>query len=500
MTLISRILGFVRDVVIARAFGASMSADAFFVAFKIPNLFRRLFAEGAFAQAFVPVLAEQREQAGDEGVSELVGVAGGTLAAILMAVTGLGVIGAPVLIFVFAPGFSDETGKLGLAAALLRLTFPYLLLVSLTAFMGSVLNLYGRFAIPAVSPALLNIGLIGSALLLAPQFAEPVMALAVGVLIGGIAQLVLQYVALRRLPFRPRIGCSLAHAGVRKILGLMGPAVFGVSVAQISLMLDTIIASFLQTGSVSWLYYSDRLVEFPLGVFGIALATVLLPALSAKHHAGDARGFSESLDWALRWVFIIGIPAACGLATLATPMLSTLFEYGQLSGRDVDMASRSLVAYSGGLVAFILIKVLAPGYFSRQDTRSPVRIGVLALAANMMLNLILVFPLAHAGLALATTLSAFINAWLLWRGLRRDAVYRPRAGWKLFLMRVGLASGGMSFALWATLDLMPEWGGLGAGMRALYLLGLVLGGAGLYGLLLVLLGVRPRQLAVSGRY
>ena len=500
MTLISRVMGFVRDVIIAKIFGASAAADVFFVAFKIPNLFRRLFAEGAFAQAFVPVLAEYREKHGEDAVGALIGAAGGTLGLVLMVVTALGVLAAPALIMVFAPGFIDEPDKAGLAADLLRLTFPYLGFISLTALAGSVLNTYGRFAVPAFTPVLLNVALISAALWLAPQLERPVMALAMGVLAGGVAQLLLQWAALvgLKLPIRPKV--SFNHPGVRQILRLMGPAMFGVSVAQINLMLDTIIASFLETGSISWLYYSDRLIEFPLGVFGIALATVVLPTLSSQFSKNDGDEFAHTLNWALRWVFLIGLPAAVALALLAGPMLASLFGYGAMGERDVAMASRSLVAYSGGLLAFILIKVLAPGYFARQDTRTPVRIGIIAMVTNMVLNVLLVFPLAHAGLALATTLSACLNAGFLWRGLYQDGVYRAQTGWPVFLLRVALALMVMSglliwlvpvdVGLWLTWS-MPE--------RAIHLGGAVLGGAAVYFLTLAVCGLRPRHMAMLPR-
>ena len=497
MTLISRVLGFVRDVIIARLFGDSMAADVFFVAFKIPNLFRRLFAEGAFAQAFVPVLAETKETEGEAAVGGLVGAAGGTLGFVLLLVVTAGVLAAPVVIMVFAPGFIGDAEKLELGTRMLRLTFPYLGFISLAALAGSVLNTYGRFAIPAITPVLLNIALISCALWLSPQLDEPVVALAIGVMIAGVAQLALQFAALFGLGLNIKPVVSFAHAGVKKILVLMGPARFGVSVAQINLMLDTIIASFLETGSISWLYYSDRLVEFPLGVFGIALATVVLPTLSKQFSNGQQEDFSRTLDWALRWVFLIGVPAAVALALMAGPMLATMFGYGALGGRGVEMAALSLVAYAGGLLPFILIKVLAPGYFSRQDTRTPVRIGVIAMVANMVLNLILVFPLAHAGLALATTLSACINATLLWRGLRADGVYQQLDGWGSFLLRIVIAVAVMSVTLvWLVPD-VSIWLTWSVLERASHLAVAIAAGAGAYFVTLAAVGLRPRHMAMS---
>ncbi|MCF7981873.1 MAG: murein biosynthesis integral membrane protein MurJ, partial [Pseudomonadales bacterium] len=397
-TMLSRILGLLRDVVIANFIGASASADAFFVAFKIPNFLRRLFAEGAFAQAFVPVLSEYKTQRDHLAVKELVNNVAGTLGLALALLTGVAMVAAPVITLVFAPGFIQYEEKLALTTDLLRITFPYLFFISLTAFSGSILNSYGRFGIPAFTPVLLNISLICAALFLAPNLNEPVMALGWGVLIAGAAQLLFQLPFLAKLHLLPAPKLHRQHEGVKQILTLMLPALFGVSVSQINLLLDTLLASFLKTGSVSWLYYSDRLVELPLGVFGIAIATVILPSLSRLHASQSTEKFSQTLDWALRSVCVIGVPAALALFILAEPLIITLFQYGAMTERDVAMAAMSLRAYSFGLFAFMLIKVLAPGYFSRQDTKTPVRIAVWAMLTNMILNLILVWPLQHAGL------------------------------------------------------------------------------------------------------
>lgn len=480
MTLVSRVLGLIRDSVIAAIFGASVATDAFFVAFKIPNLFRRLFAEGAFAQAFVPVLAHYKADSGESEVGRLVDAVFGALGLALLAVSVLGVLIAPVLIALFAPGFIGDADKFGLSVSLLRLTFPYLLFIALTALVGGVLNTYGRFAIPAVTPALLNIAMISAALWLAPRLAEPVYALGYGVVLGGVLQLGLQLIAAARLGLLPRPKLDLAHPGVRRILKLMGPAVFGVSVAQINFLVDTLIASFLVTGSISWLYYSDRLMEFPLGIFGIALATVILPNLSEYYVKGQTQLFSSTLDWALRLVFVITIPSAVGLAVLAGPILSTLFQYGALSEHDVVMAARSLVAYAAGLTGFILVKVLAPGFYARQDTRTPVRVGIIALLSNLVLNGVLVWPLAHAGLALATSLAAFINSGLLLRMLLADGTYRPERGWRSFLLRTLAAA----FVLGAFLHLyagdVASWTARNALDRCLALAVLVASGVIVY--------------------
>ncbi len=440
MTFLSRILGFVRDIIIARMFGAGLGADVFFVAFKIPNFLRRLFAEGAFSQAFIPVLAEYKER-GDQDLKTLIANTSGTLAGILFIITTIGVLLSPLLIMAFAPGFLDDPDKFDLTTDLLKITFPYIFFISLTALAGSILNSFGKFAVPAFTPVFLNISLISCALWLSPQLEQPVTALAWGVFIGGVVQLAFQLPFLFKLGVisKPRWGWK--DSGVQKILKLMIPAMFGVSVAQINLLLDTLLASFLVTGSISWLYYSDRLVEFPLGILGIALSTVILPSLSKNHAAKSKTEFSNTIDWALRWVFIIGTPAAIGLIFLAEPLLATLFQYGEFTASDTHNASLSLIAYGLGLLPFIMIKVLAPGYYARQDTKTPVKIGIIAMVVNMVLNIILMMQLAHVGLALATSLSAMLNAGLLYAGLRKRNVYQPIKGWLSFFLKLIIPNG-----------------------------------------------------------
>jgi len=494
MTLLSRILGFVRDMVVARIFGAGLGTDAFFVAFKIPNFMRRLFAEGAFSQSFVPVLSEYKTQRDHDEIKRLTDDVAGTFGAVLLLITIIGVLAAPVLIAVFAPGFIDEPGKYDLATDMLRFTFPYIFFISLTAFAGGILNTYGRFGVPAFTPVLLNLVLISCALWLAPQMDEPIMALAWGVFFAGMAQLLFQFPFLAKLKLLPRPRFNRKSEGVQKIKTLMIPAIFGSSVAQINLLLDTVIASFLVTGSVTWLYFSDRLVEFPLGVFGIALATVILPNLSQQHAAASTEAFSKTLDWALRWVLIVGTPAMVGLFLFAGPMLATLFQYGAFSQHDVEMATRSLMAYSIGLMGFILVKVLAPGFYARQDTKTPVKIGIIAMVANMVMNLILVFPLAHAGLALATSLSAFLNAFLLFRVLRREGVYTPEAGWLKLMLQVLVANLAMAALLWWGASDLQIWFAWGGWQRAMQLLLWIVAGAVLYFAVLLLMGVKFRQL------
>jgi len=502
-TLVSRVLGLVRDIVFATLFGAMAGTDAFFVAFKVPNFLRRMFAEGAFSQAFVPVVSEYRAQREHAEAADLVRHVSGTLGGVLLALTVLAVLASPALVWIFAPGFaikSDPT-KFELTAHMLRITFPYLLFISLTALAGGVLNSYGRFAVPAFTPVLLNLSLIGAAFWLRPYPAEPVVALAWGVLIAGVAQLAFQLPFLGRLRLlaRPRWGWH--HPGVRQVMRLMLPAMFGSSVAQINLLFDTIVASFLVTGSVTWLYFSDRLMEFPLGVFGIALGTVILPSLSEKHARASGEEFTATLDWALRWVLLIGAPATIGLIALAGPLIATLFEHGRFDAGDVRMASLSLVAYAVGLLGFMLVKVLAPGYYARQDTRTPVRIAVIAMVTNIVLNIAFAAPMAyhhipgaHAGLALATSIAAFVNAGLLFRGLRRIGVYRPAPGWGRVAVQTLLANGAMLALLLYLRGDLAQWSAWGIWRRVEHLSVLVAAAAAVYFAVLWLLGVRLRQL------
>ncbi len=494
MTFISRILGFLRDMLCAQIFGAGTATDAFFVAFRIPNLLRRLFAEGGFSLAFVPVFSEYKVQRDRQQLQRLVDEVAGTLGIVLFAVTATGVVAAPLLIWLFAPGFTAHQDKYDLTVAMLRLTFPYLFFISLTGFAGGILNSFGRFAVPALTPVLLNISMIAAALWLAPYLEEPIMALAWAVLIAGLSQLLFQLPYLKALKLLPRPRWGWHSAGVQQILRLMLPTLFGSSVAQINLLINTLLASFLVTGSVSWLYYSDRLVEFPLGLFGVTLGVVILPSLSQKHAAASAEEFSRTLDWALRWTLLIGVPATVALIILAGPLLSTLFQYGQFEAYDVRMASRSLMAYSLGLLAFMLIKVLAPGFYARQDTRTPVRIGVTAMVTNMLLNVILIFPLAHVGLALATSLSSYLNATLLYRHLQRHQVYRPSPGWSRFFIQLGIANLGMGLVLWVSVGELSDWLEADARARLLHLTWLVAGGLLTYLLSALLVGIRPNQL------
>lgn len=493
-TLLSRVLGMVRDVVVAQVFGAGGGADAFFVAFKIPNFFRRLFAEGAFSQAFVPVLSEYRTKRQLAEVQLLVSHTAGSLGGVLALLTIVCAIFAPQVTYLFAPGFSAQEDKFQLASDMLLLTFPYLMMISLTGFVGSILNSYGRFGVPAFTPVLLNVVLILCALFLAPFVDPPVVALAWGVLMAGVVQFMFQLPWLKPLGLlvRPRWGWQ--DEGVRRILKLMLPALFGVSVAQINLLLGTVLASFLEDGSVSWLYYADRLMEMPLGVFGIAIATVILPSLSRKHASQSTEAFSATLDWAVRMNILIGVPAGVAQVILAEPLMVTLFQYGAFSHNDVVQSALALQAYSVGVLGFMLVKVLAPGYFARQDTATPVKIGVWSMVANMVLSLALIMPMTHTGLALATSVSALLNAGLLYLGLRKAGVYAPGKGWLRFFLRLCLATLAMSAVLWWLGRDLAQWLAWGWQQRVLWLTVLVVGGVAAYGAALYLGGVRLRHL------
>ena len=480
MTLLSRVLGFVRDAIIARVFGAGAATDAFFVAFKLPNLLRRLFAEGAFSQAFVPVLAEYKNRRGEDETRILIGRVASVLTVVLLAVTVLGVVAAPLVVLVSAPGFTASPDKFQLTVDLTRIVFPYILFISLVSLSAGVLNTFSRFMLPAFTPVLLNVSLILAAAVAAPWFDPPVLALAWGAFLGGVLQLALQVPALKKMGLLPRWDWAPNDPGVRRILILMGPAALGVSVAQISLLINTIFASFLATGSVSWLYYADRLMEFPSGMLGVALGTILLPSL-AKHHADNDTGeYSKLLDWGLRMTLLLAAPAAVGLGVLATPLIATLFQYGEFGTHDLEMTRQALVAYSIGLVGIILVKVLAPGFYARQNIRTPVKIAIFTLLATQAMNLAFIGPLRHAGLALAIGLGACLNAGILYYQLRKQAVFQPQPGWTTFLVKLGTALAALGVALWFGMGDTSLWLSYGFSQRASHLALLVLGGMTLY--------------------
>ena len=493
MTLISRILGFVRDAVIARMFGAGLATDAFFVAFRIPNLLRRLFAEGAFSQAFVPILAEYRERNGAEDTRTLVDRTATLLTLALLVVTAVGIAAAPLIIYLTAPGFSAEPEKFALTVALLRVTFPYILLISLVSLAGGILNTWSRFAIPAFTPTLLNVAFIVGAVVFAHHFARPVMVLAWSVVVGGVLQLALQVPALVRIGMLPRWRFAPGDPGVRRILKLMGPAVLGVSVGQVSLLLNTIFASFLETGSVSWLYYADRLMEFPTGLLGVALGTILLPSLARAHSQGSRDEYSSLLDWGLRLTLLLALPAAVALGVLAVPLIATLFQHGEFGRADLLRTREALVAYSIGLVGLIVVKVLAPGFYARQNIRTPVTIAVVSLIATQFMNAAFIVPLRHAGLALAIGLGACLNAGLLYRKLREHDIFRPRPGWRAFLGKLAAAVTAMAVALIVASGPTEWWIAAGWLLRVSRLAGVVAVGGVVYFGMLWLLGFRVRD-------
>jgi putative peptidoglycan lipid II flippase len=495
LTFVSRILGFVRDALIARLFGAGLATDAFFVAFRLPNLLRRLFAEGAFSQAFVPILSEYKSREGPEAAHDLVNRVASLLSLALLVLSAVGIAVAPLIIYFTAPGFSAEPAKFDLTVAMLRVTFPYILFISLVSLAGGVLNTWSRFAIPAFTPSLLNICFIAGALWFAPYFDPPAMVLAWSVLAGGVAQLALQLPALARIGMLPRPRNPMGHPGVRRVLLLMAPAVLGVSVAQVSLLINTIFASFLPTGSVSWLYYADRLMEFPTGLLGVALGTVLLPSLSKLHSLEQPAEYGRLLDWGLRLTLLLAVPAAAALAVLSMPLVSTLFHYGRFDANDVAMTRNALMAYAVGLPGLILVKVLAPGFYARQNIRTPVKIALVTLAATQLMNALLVLPLAHAGLALSIGLGACLNAMLLYRGLRRNGIYEPEPGWGGFIGRVGLAASVMCLGLAMCAGPAAWWLAASATARVFALAGLVAGGAAAYFGVLHLCGIRVSQFA-----
>ncbi|MGH8286223.1 MAG: murein biosynthesis integral membrane protein MurJ [Steroidobacteraceae bacterium] len=507
MTLLSRVTGLAREMLFAQLFGAGALMDAFLVAYKIPNFLRRLFAEGAFSQAFVPVISEYKVKRSHEDVRELASGVAGTLGAILFVITVVGVLAAPVVIFLFAPGFTRTPGKYELAVEMLRFTFPYIFFISITAFFSGVLNSYGRFGVPAATQIVGNLVMIAAAILAATYSDHPGVALALGVFVSGVVQILFQLPSVAKLGLLSWPRWRPGLEAVRRIGRLMVPGIIGSSMAQVSLLLDVLIASFLVTGSIAWLYFADRLMEFPLGVFSIALATVILPGLSAHHAQQSAEHFNATLDWALRLVVLLASPAAVGLLALAGPLTATVYGYGEFTHRDVLMAMYALMAYSLGLLGFSFVKVLAPGYFARQDTRTPVRVGLISLGVNMTLNLLLVLPAfywlgfeyPHILLATSTSISAAVNSALLLRGLRRSGVYRPSQGWSVLLVRVVAANAAMAALLIWLAGPLPEWTAASALDRSGRLALCIAAGAAAYFAALYGFGLRPAHLRTGER-
>ncbi|EJO3862000.1 murein biosynthesis integral membrane protein MurJ [Vibrio parahaemolyticus] len=501
MTLISRVLGLVRDVVVANLMGAGASADVFFFANKIPNFLRRLFAEGAFSQAFVPVLTENHAQGDMDKTRELIARAAGTLGVIVSIITVLGVLGSGVVTALFGFGWfldwmhgGPAAEKFELASLMLKITFPYLWFITFVALSGAILNTLGKFAVSSFTPVFLNVMIILAAWFISPQMSQPEIGLAIGVFLGGLVQFLFQIPFLIKAGVMVKPKWGWRDPGVVKIRTLMIPALFGVSVSQINLLFDTFIASFLQTGSISWLYYSDRLLEFPLGLFGIAIATVILPALSRKHVDSQSEGFAHTMDWGVRMVTLLGIPAMLGLMALAKPMLMVLFMRGEFSPQDVHQASLSLLAYASGLLNFMLIKVLAPGYYSRQDTKTPVKYGIIAMVTNMVFNAIFAYFYGYVGLAIATALSAFVNMALLYRGLHIAGVYQITKRTVFFIIRLVIAGAAMVAAILWQLEDMSVWLEWSFAHRS-GMLGMLIGlGAAVYLAVLFLTGVRLKDL------
>lgn len=496
MTLISRVLGFIRDMVSAHFFGAGLGNDAFIVASKIPNYMRRLFAEGAFSQAFVPILSGYRTQKTQPEVEQFVNRVSGCLAAILLCVTIVGIVAAPLLVMLFAPGFATtgSGARLDLASSMLRITFPYLLFISLTAFAGGILNCYGRFAVPAFTPVFLNVMMILTTVVLAPYLAEPVTALAWGMFAGGVIQLLFQVPFLRRLKLLPRPEFYWQDPGVRRILKLMLPALLGVSVNQLNLMLSSVFASFLPVGSVSWLYYAERLMEFPLGGFGVALATVVLPRLSRHHAKAEGEHFSATLDWGVRWIMLIGLPSALGLALLAGPLLTTLFQSGQFSDQDVIASRTCLIAYSVGIMGFMCVKIFASAYYAKQDVKTPVRMAVVTVIANLLFSAILIRPLSHTGLALATSMAALLNASLLGHGLLKRRIYQWQPGWGFLAAQLLLALSAMSTVILMFSPTLDAWFAMPVIERVITLFTLIISGGLAYIATLFLAGLRTNHI------
>ena len=493
LTLVSRILAFVRDVLIARVFGAGMATDAFFVAFRLPNLLRRLFAEGAFSQAFVPIFGEYRNRRGHEETQLLVDHVTTMLAIILFVVTLIGIVAAPVIVYISAPGFAKDAAKFDLTVQLLRITTPYIFFISLVAVAAGILNTYNKFWVPAFAPILLNICFISAALWLAPYCDPPILALAWAVFVAGFVQLAFQVPFLKKIGMLPSIRFNWNDAGMRRVIRQMGPAVFGVSIGQISMLINTIFASFLAAGSVSWLYYADRLMEFPSGILGVALGSILLPSLSKCHADNNTAEYSKLLDWGLRLTIMLTLPAALALGMVAVPLLATFFQRGAFAAHDVLMTSHALIGYSIGLIGIILVKILAPGFYAKQDIRTPVKIGIVTLVATQAMNALFIGWIQHAGLALSIGLAACLNSAILFHYLRKRGIYQPEPGWAKFFARIVIALLALGLTLWFGMGTEQSWLTGSGWSRVLRLSILVAEGVVVYFAVLGVLGFRPRD-------
>jgi putative peptidoglycan lipid II flippase len=500
LTLVSRILAFVRDVLIARIFGAGAATDAFFVAFKLPNLLRRLFAEGAFSQAFVPIFGEYKSRRGHDETKLLVDHVTTMLALILFVVTIIGIVAAPILVYISAPGFVKDAEKFDLTVRLLQITSPYIFFISLVAVAAGILNTYNKFWVPAFAPVLLNLCFIGGALWLAPYFEPPILVLAWAVFVAGFVQLAFQIPFLKKIGMLPSLRFSLKDEGMWRVIKQMGPAVFGVSIAQLSLIINTIFASFLAAGSVSWLYYADRLMEFPTGLLGVALGTILLPSLSKLHASNDTVEYSRMLDWGLRLTCMLALPAALALGMISVPLLATFFQHGAFTAHDVLMSRNALVGYSVGLIGLILVKILAPGFYAKQNIKTPVKIGIVTLLATQAMNVLFVFGmhLQHAGLALSIGLGACLNSAILFYYLRKHGIYQPEPGWLKFFVKLVLALAALALTLWFGMGSEQHWLTTHGWARILHLAALVVGGVVMYFAVLFALGFRFRDFAKRG--
>lgn len=500
LTLVSRILAFVRDMLLARIFGAGVANDAYIIATRLPNLLRRIFAEGAFSQAFVPIFGEYKNRRGHDETKLLVDHVTTMLALALFVVTLVGIVAAPIIIYVTAPGFVQDAGKFDLTVQMLRITSPYIFFISLVAVAAGILNTYNKFWVSAFAPVLLNICLIGSALWLTPYFDQPILALAWAWLLAGVVQLAFQVPFLKKIGMLPSIRFSLKDEGMWRVIKQMGPAVFGVSIAQISLIINTIFASFLVAGSVSWLYYADRLMEFPTGLLGVALGTILLPSLSKLHANNDTAEYSKMLDWGLRLTFMLALPSALALGMIAVPLLATLFQHGAFTAHDVLMSRTALVGYSVGLIGLILVKILAPGFYARQNIRTPVKIGITTLFATQAMNLLFVFgmELHHAGLALSIGLGACLNSAILFYFLRKGGIYRAEPGWGKFFLKLGAALLVLGLTLWFGMGSEQHWLTTHGWARIIHLAGLVVAGVAVYFAVLFALGFRLKDFSKRG--
>lgn len=501
LTLLSRVLAFVRDILIARIFGAGMATDAFFVAFKLPNMLRRLFAEGAFSQAFVPIFSEYKNRRGNDETKLMLDHVTTLLALILFVVTLIGIIAAPILVYISAPGFVSTPDKFKLTVQLLQISFPYIFFISLVSVAAGILNTYNKFWVPAFTPVLMNICFIAAALWLAPYCNPPILALAIAVFVAGVVQLLFQIPFLKKIGMMPRFSINFKDEGVRRILKQMGPAIFGVSVSQISLLINTIFASFMIAGSVSWLYYADRLMEFPSGLLGVALGTILLPSLSKLHSNGDTAEYSKILDWGLRLIFMLALPAAVALGLIAVPLLATFFQHGAFGVNDVQMTRNALVGYSVGLIGILSVKVLAPAFYARQNIRTPVKVAIVTLLVTQVLNLfffLFVESLQHAGLALSISLGACLNSGILYYLLRKYQIYQPQPGWLKFFTKLFAALILLGLTLWFGMGTEQSWLVRTGWTRIIHLSWLIAAGIAVYFATLWVLGFRLRDFSKRG--